>query len=96
MLFAHLDTTRFLYQSPGLNEDQNWLKNDEVAALKGLHVEHQNDENFSFFGQTKRGQRQLSSKKLTNLLVGGANTVERVKILFNEPTSHAHQNGFVN
>ena len=64
--------------------------------VKGLHVEHQNDENFSFFGQTKRGQRQLSSKKLTNLLVGGANTVERVKILFNERTSHAHQNGFVN
>ena len=64
--------------------------------IKGLHVEHQNDENFSFFGQTKRGQRQLSSKKLTNLLVGGANTVERVKILFNERTSHAYQNGFVN
>ena len=36
MLFAHLDTTRFLYQSPGLNEDQNWLKIDEVAALKQL------------------------------------------------------------
>ena len=67
-----------------------------ARVLKGLHVEHQNDENFSFFGQTKRGQRQLSSKKLTNLLVGGANTVERVKILFNERTSHAHQNGFVN
>ena len=65
-------------------------------TIKGLHFEHQNDENFSFFGQTKRGQRQLSSKKLTNLLVGGANTVERVKILFNERTSHAHQNGFVN
>ena len=25
-----------LYQSPGLNEDQNWLENDEVAALKWL------------------------------------------------------------
>ena len=36
MLFAHLDTTRFLYQSQGLNEDQNWLENDEVAALKWL------------------------------------------------------------
>ena len=25
-----------LYQTPGLNEDQNWLENDEVAALQWL------------------------------------------------------------
>ena len=25
-----------LYQSKGLKEDQNWLENDEVAALKRL------------------------------------------------------------
>ena len=36
MPFAHLDTTRYSYQSPGLNEDQNQLKNDEVATLKRL------------------------------------------------------------
>ena len=26
----------FVYQSPGLNEDQNQLENDEAAALKWL------------------------------------------------------------
>ena len=35
-LFAHLDTTRFLYHSPWLDEDQNQLKNDEAATHKWL------------------------------------------------------------
>ena len=61
------------------------------SAIKGLHFEHQNDDNFSFFGQTKLDQRQLPSKKLRNLLVGGANAVQRVKILFYGRISHAHQ-----
>ena len=51
-----------------------------MNLIKGVHVGRQNDENFSFFGQKKLGQRHLSSKKLTNLLVGGANTVQRGKI----------------
>ena len=36
MLLAHLVTTRHLYQSLGLIEDQNELENDEVAALNWL------------------------------------------------------------
>ena len=51
-----------------------------IDALRDFkNIEHQNDDNFGFFGQTELDQRQLPSKKLTNLLVGGANAVQRVK-----------------
>ena len=36
MLFAHLGHHQVFVSVTGLNEDQNWLENDEVAALKWL------------------------------------------------------------
>ena len=68
MLFAHLDTTRHLYQSPGLNEDQNQLKNDEVATLKRLQFRNGTGElrvqcmvvNFDMIGENGASLEQLA------------------------------------